>query len=151
MKHKKYTGPFGKPLKPLTGPIEDYLEGLRRVSEKFEEVKIVYLFGSHAKEAFRKTSDVDIAIVAPNIGLDKYKKLWSATRNVLSTERFDLITLDKKPVSFRFEVIRTGRPIYIMDEDFLNDFELRTIKTYLDTNYLRLRNAKVLEERLNGL
>ena len=151
MKYKDYTGPFGKPLKPLTGPIEDYLEGLRRVFKTFEEVKIVYIFGSHAKGFLRKTSDVDIAVLAPDIGLDRYKKLWSATRNILSTERFDLIILDEKPVSFRFEVIRTGKSIYVIDADFLNEFELRTIKTYLDTNYLRRRNAKVLEERLNGI
>jgi len=151
MKYKKYTGPFGKPLKPITGHIEDYFEELRRVFETFVEIKIVYLFGSHAKGDLRKTSDVDIAIVAPNIGLDGYKKLWSDTRDVLSTERFDFIALDNKPVSFRFEVISKGRPIYFRNKDFLNDFELRTIKAYLDTNYLRSQNAKVLEERLNGL
>lgn len=121
------------------------------VFDKFKEVKIVYLFGSHAKGVIRKTSDVDIAIVAPNIELDGYKKLWVAVRDVLSTERFDLITLDDKPVSFRFEVISKGKPIYVMDEDFLNDFELRTIKVYLDTKHLRFLNKKVLEDRLNGL
>ena len=68
MKYKDYTGPFGKPLKPLTGPIEDYLEGLRRVFKTFGEVKIVYIFGSHAKGFLRKTSDVDIAVLAPDIG-----------------------------------------------------------------------------------
>lgn len=151
MKYKKYTGPSGKPLKPLTGPIDDYLEDLRRVFEAFGEVKIVYLFGSHVKGAHRKSSDVDIAVVAPSIGLNEYKKLWAAARDVLSTERFDFISLSNKPVSFRFEVISKGRPIYFKTENMLNDFELHTIKTYLDTNYLRSQNAKILMERLNGL
>ncbi len=94
---------------------------------------------------------MDIAVVAPHIELDEYKKLWLAVRKVLSTERFDLVTLDNKPVSFRFEVIREGKPIYVIDENFLNDFELRTIKTYLDTKPLRAFYAQILEEELGGL
>lgn len=150
MHYKDYLGPFGRPLKPLAGPIENYEEGLREVFSKFGEVKIAYLFGSHAKGRVHKTSDVDIAIVAPDIELNRYKMLWLAVRDVLSTERFDLVILDNKLASFRFEVIREGRPIYIMDENFLNDFELRTIKGYLDTKPLRSLYARVLEEQLSG-
>lgn len=151
MRYKDYVDPFGRPLKPLSGPFVDHEAGLREVLIKFKEVRIAYLFGSHAKGVVRKTSDVDIAVVAPAIELERYKKLWLAVREVLSTERFDLVILDGKPISFRFEVVKEGRPIYTVDEDSLNDFELRTIKGYLDTKPLRSLYAKILQEQLSGL
>jgi len=151
MQYKDYSGPFGKPLSSFNGSLEDYYDQLKLVFCRFNEVKIAYLFGSYARGERRKTSDVDIAIVAPVIELEGYKGLWAAIREILSTERFDLVILDHQPVSFRFEVIKTARLIYVADDDFLNDFELFTIKTYLDTKPLRFINAKLLQERLNGL
>lgn len=152
MRYKDYTGPSGRILKPLAGPIEDYEDKLRGIFGRFEEIMITYLFGSQAKGiASHESSDVDIALVAPDIRLKVYKNVWLAIREVLSTERFDLVVLDDKPVSFRFEVIKEGRSIYMVDENFLNAFELRTIKCYLDTKPLRSYYGRALEEQLNGL
>ncbi len=151
VRYKDYTGPLGEPLEPLVGDIEGYIERLKQVFGKFKEVKVAYLFGSHARKVVHKRSDVDIAIVAPDIELGEYKRLWSAIREVLSTERFDLVVLDGKPVSFRFEVIKEGRPIYALSEDSLNVFELGTIKVYLDTKPLRSLYADILNERVSGI
>lgn len=115
---------------------------------EFEQVKAAYLFGSHARGEGRAASDIDIAVIAPGIALDGYLKLWARVTKALETEKVDLVTLDDKPASFRFETIREGVVIYCKDADALNVFELRAWQSYMDGKHLR---AIYLENLYEGL
>ncbi|MCC7203368.1 MAG: nucleotidyltransferase domain-containing protein [Nitrospirae bacterium] len=116
---------------------------LTSIWQEFQDVEIAYLFGSHVAGKARKTSDIDIAIYAPKLTLDRYCKLWARITKALGTEKIDLVTMSDKPASFRYQIIREGRVIYFKNEDLLNDFELKTWQTYMDKKHLRriyLRN-----------
>jgi len=63
-------------------------------------------------------------------------------------QRLDLVDLAAAPPLLRFEIVRTGRPIYLANEDVLNDFELATIHLYRDTQSLRRRHGGYLRERM---
>ncbi len=117
--------------------IQKITNRLSNIWQDFEEIKIVYLFGSYATGEERKTSDIDIAIFAPKLMLDGYLKLWAKVTGLLGTERIDLVTLSDKPATFRYQVIKEGKVIYCRDEDLLNDFELKTWQSYMDSKHLR--------------
>ncbi len=117
--------------------IQEIAKILSTLLHEFKEVKIAYLFGSRATGEARKTSDIDIAIVAPGISLDGYMELWAKVTRALGTERIDLVTLSDKPASFRYQVVKEGRVIYCRDEDMLNDFEMKAWQAYMDFKHIR--------------
>lgn len=117
-------------IQEITDKLMDTLRG-------FKEVEIAYLFGSYATGEERKTSDIDIAIVAPELTLDHYMKLWAKITNVLGTEKIELVTLNDKPATFRYQVIKEGKVIYCRDEGLLNDFEMKAWQGYMDFKHIR--------------
>lgn len=117
--------------------IQEITNRLSTVWQEFEDVKIVYLFGSYATGEERPASDIDIAVFAPQLTLDGYLKLWAKVTGFLGTEKIDLVTLSDKPATFRYQVIKEGKVIYCRDEDLLNDFELKTWQAYMDSKHLR--------------
>lgn len=48
----------------------------------------------------------------------------------------------------RFEIIRSGRPIVVREDETLNGFELDTLHLYRDTAPMRARHAEYLRERM---
>ncbi|MBI5328156.1 MAG: nucleotidyltransferase domain-containing protein [Deltaproteobacteria bacterium] len=117
--------------------IQEITDKLLKTWLDFKEINIAYLFGSHATGETRKTSDIDIAIVAPELTLDGYMKLWAKVTNAFGTEKVDLVTLSDKSASFRYEVVKEGMVIYYKDDDLLNDFELRSWQEYMDFKHIR--------------
>lgn len=117
--------------------IQEITNRLSTIWQEFEDVKIIYLFGSYATGEERPTSDIDIAVFAPELTLDGYLKLWAKVTGLLGTEKIDLVTLSDKPATFRYQVIKEGKVIYCRDEDLLNDFELKTWQAYMDSKHLR--------------
>ncbi len=117
--------------------IQEITNRLSNIWQDFKEVKIVYLFGSYATGEERPTSDIDIAVFAPELILDDYLKLWAKVTGLLGTEKIDLVTLSDKPPAFRYQVIKEGKVIYCRNEYLLNDFELKTWQTYMDSKHLR--------------
>ncbi|MBI5528252.1 MAG: hypothetical protein HY897_18115 [Deltaproteobacteria bacterium] len=58
-----------------------------------------------------------------------------------------VIDLCSAPPVWRFEVLRTGRLIYAVNDEAVNRFELETIHEYRDTAPLRKRLREHLRER----
>ncbi|MBI5875538.1 MAG: nucleotidyltransferase domain-containing protein [Deltaproteobacteria bacterium] len=117
--------------------IQEITDKLSNIWPDSKEVKIAYLFGSHATGEARKTSDIDIAIVAPELTLDGYMKLWAKVTKAVGTEKIDLVTMGDKPASFRYEVVKEGNVIYCKDDALLNDFEMKTWQEYMDFKHIR--------------
>lgn len=117
--------------------IKEITDKLLDTLRNFQEVNIAYLFGSYATGEVRKTSDIDIAICAPELALDAYMKLWAKVTRALGTEKVDLVTLSDKPATFRYQVIKEGRVIYCRDEGLLNDFEMKAWQAYMDFKHIR--------------
>ncbi|MBI5235748.1 MAG: nucleotidyltransferase domain-containing protein [Deltaproteobacteria bacterium] len=117
--------------------IGEVVDKISAVLQGFKEVEVAYLFGSYATGEARATSDVDIAILAPQLGLDRFCELWSCITIAAGTERIDLVTLDDKPALFRYEVIKEGRLIYCKNDETLNDFEMKSWQAYMDGKHIR--------------
>lgn len=104
---------------------------------------LAYLFGSLSRGI--KGHDVDLALwvrEAPAF------RLREAIVESLGTERVDLVDLRCASPVLRFEILRTGRPIYVADEEFQERFELATLRLYRDTQPLRRQQRDYLRRRL---
>jgi hypothetical protein len=51
----------------------------------------------------------------------------------------------------RFEILRSGRPIYISDDSLKERYEMETIHLYRDTEPMRRRQWKALKERMEAM
>jgi predicted nucleotidyltransferase len=148
-----YRGPSGKIL-PATGVnAHGIVERLRPVFAGQNEVLLAYLFGSYARGDEGTWSDVDFAVfLRPGLKGDElfeaYRELYLAIRSALSTERFDLLLLNRASLPLKFEVVSRGRLIYARSEEVLNSFEVDVIRRYQDTAYLRKVQTWYFQERV---
>ncbi len=79
------------------------------ISNMFDTSK-VYLFGSYSKGTANNESDIDVAIVIPELKGDWFTivpKLWSATRSV-STLIEPVLIAECNPSPLYDDVMRTG-------------------------------------------
>lgn len=146
---KSYRGPRGE---ILPGPQKEYNEILEGLKGLFQQggISVAYLFGSYARNEAKTTSDIDIAILLERVGKElysSYQKLMLGVREVLRSERFDLLLLNDAPPTLKFTIITQGYPIYFRDEEALNKFEMDTIRRFQDTAYLRVVQNSYLRER----
>jgi predicted nucleotidyltransferase len=122
---------------------------LARVAELCSRhgVRLAYLFGSLAREdRVVSPGDVDLAVLG-----GAKTDLWALRLELgeaLGTDRLDLVDLGRASEVTRFEVLRTGKLLYKIDDDTENRFELRTIAEYKDRAVPRRIRARWLEESL---
>jgi predicted nucleotidyltransferase len=122
----------------------DIIQGLERLVPLFERenVLLAYLFGSLSRG--QEGNDVDLAILVQD---RPAFRLRDAILDCLGTERVDLVDLRRAPPVLRFEIIRTGHPLYVSDQALQARFELATLHLYRDTHYLRRRQEQYMRER----
>ncbi len=138
--------------RPLPQDIEKRLENLVPLFKK-EGVLLAYLFGSLAEKNEklsrpRPPGDVDLAILTKE---GPAYELFEAIADVLGTDRLDLVDLRKASPILRFEILRSGRPIYISDENLRERYEMETIHLYRDTEPMRRRQRVALKERMEAM
>jgi predicted nucleotidyltransferase len=147
---ESYRGPSGRLLPGLRVDLEETLERLRRLFQR-RGVALTYLFGSYVHDKAGATSDIDIAILLDRSkeGLySSYRELMLGVREVLGTERFDLLLLNDTSPTLQFEIISEGQLIYSHDEQVLNAFEMNVIRRFQDTAYLRVVQNDYFKRRV---
>jgi uncharacterized protein len=88
------------------------LEELCHVLAAFPEVEEAFLFGSHAKQNARRSSDIDLAIKAPQLSYDQYLTIRRRLNDVLLHE-VDLVHLDRvKDPKFRKVIDETAKRFF---------------------------------------
>ncbi len=129
-------------LQPLP---DDIKQKLKKLIPFFSEegVLLVYLFGSLGKGL--PGNDVDLAILGGN---KPVYQLREELAEKLGTERIDLIDLESASPLLRFEIVSTGRTLYVADELLHEEFELDALHQYRDTAPLRRRQSEYLKERM---
>jgi predicted nucleotidyltransferase len=118
---------------------------LRDLDELFARsgVQLAYLFGSLGRG--ESSHDVDLALLG---GPTPVFELRRAIAERLGTQRLDLVDLADAPPLLRFEIVQTGHPIFVANNDVLNNFELATMHLYRDTQPLRKSQGRYLRERV---
>ncbi|HHF09116.1 MAG TPA: nucleotidyltransferase domain-containing protein, partial [Candidatus Atribacteria bacterium] len=109
-----YRGPSGNLLPGLRMSLEEAMEKLKKLFRE-KGIPVAYLFGSYAYGEVGATSDVDIAVFLKKKGEKLYlsfREVLFGIREALGTERFDLVLLDRAPLSLQFEIVSRGRLIY---------------------------------------
>jgi uncharacterized protein len=131
----------------LPQDIKTRLENLAPFFEK-EDVLLAYLFGSlveKSNKAPRSPGDVDLAILTKSGPTHVLKE---ALEGILDTDRLDLVDLRSASPVLRFEILRSGKPIYVSDENIRDRYEMETIHLYRDTEPMRRRQRAALKERM---
>ncbi|MGB9721558.1 MAG: type VII toxin-antitoxin system MntA family adenylyltransferase antitoxin [bacterium] len=123
-------------LKQISDEIRtEIIEILKKRLEN-EPLLFVYLFGSFAIGS--SFNDVDVAVfvdtkkLSSKPLLDYELELEQRLSDTLKGYKVDVRVLNEAPLSFRYQVIKTGLPIIIYDEDAMVDFETLTYSLYFD-------------------
>ena len=124
---------------------------LKPVFEKTKSVRVAYLFGSQATGKAGPLSDIDIAVLLggpPDKWFDCRLDLIGMISEALRSDHLDLVLLNEAPPLLRDRVIRYGRVIFCRDEPARIEFEVRTMREYLDFKPYRDLYAKEMLKQI---
>jgi predicted nucleotidyltransferase len=123
-------------LRPASGAAAtDRLVALRARFGEVPGLVALILYGSHGTARETPRSDVDLAIVfredaqpPPEARL----RLTSLAVETLEDDDVSLTFLDRAPLPFQHEVLRTGRALLVQDEIAFADFRERVVSRFCD-------------------
>jgi len=114
------------------------MERLRYSLEKRPNLLFAYVYGSFVRaDKFR---DIDIAVYLkqiPSTPLHVELELETELGNIIKNYLVDVRILNNAPLSFRYNVIKSGKPIVVVDDDARTDFEEATLSNYFDFSPFR--------------
>jgi predicted nucleotidyltransferase len=109
-------------------------------------VTLVVAFGSRARPAARRGSDLDLGVLfAPGGPCADPTAVIDALE---SPVELDVVFLNDADPLLLMEVARDGRPLFEAVPGTFEEFRLRAIKRYLDTAWIREVEAEALRSRL---
>lgn len=124
---------------------DNVLDGMTAITEivpEVDDVMVLYSFGSAANNELNPLSDLDFGILL-SLELNKderFKKhldLIGKFNDVFNTDEIDLVLMNDAPVRFNYNIIKTGKLLFVRDKLMLADFQEHIIKKYLDFKYYR--------------
>jgi predicted nucleotidyltransferase len=122
---------------PLPADIRARLAGLGEHLRTDPQVVALYLFGSFAHGTEGPLSDVDLALLLdPAVPRAPFARLTldylTAINRLLGTDEVSFILLNDAPLTFRYEVVRTGKILIDNHPELRLAFEVRTEDLYMD-------------------
>lgn len=117
---------------------QNQLAGAASIAQKHcKNLAALYLFGSMNTSYERKSSDIDIAILAK-------EKLTTASfvkirENLICyfSKSVDLVDMHAASIVFCFELLKDAKRFYCVDKYYANMHETKVISLYLDFQDLR--------------
>lgn len=98
------------------------------------EVEAVILFGSYARNRERPDSDIDIAIKPKrDITRPELMRIQDEIEVKIDTD-IHLINLNLIEEDFRYDILITGKEIYVEDETRFVEYKLKSFNEYLELN-----------------
>ncbi|MBI4653678.1 MAG: nucleotidyltransferase domain-containing protein [Nitrospirae bacterium] len=135
-----------KGYKELPRDIIDGLDRLKVFWEENRDILLVYLFGSLAER--RNANDIDLAVFfSANPPYERITELLEKLYKLTGTQRIDIVDLNRSGPVFKFDIITSGKLLYMRDAETLNSFELKVIKEHMDTEHLRKVQRWFLREK----
>jgi len=112
---------------------EKVISTISSVLEKEIDVVFSYVHGSFLEKVFK---DIDVAIFVDERRIPSFLRyelqMESLLKNAVGKFTFDVRILNGAPLSFRYEVIKSGKLIMTKDEESRIDFETSTFSYYFD-------------------
>jgi predicted nucleotidyltransferase len=106
-------------------------ERIRDISNQFDSIVLVYLFGSFASGRQHPFSDVDIGVYFRKFSLPEFLKVHGALTRALGA-RVDTVPLNIAPPLLRYEILKNGKRLVSKDETARILYESRAISEGLD-------------------
>jgi predicted nucleotidyltransferase len=118
---------------------------------KAHDLKLMLLFGSHAKGTAKSDSDLDVAVLGNNpIGTDQIIDLNNDLAEVFQVKEIDVKSLHNTNPLFRFQVTKDSKLLYGRRRDYLA-FRAYAFRDYIDSQSLLRLKEKLIQKRLNKL
>ena len=115
--------------------------------ENFPNLQGAYLFGSHATGNARADSDIDIAILIPEL-IQPYL-LWDKAQElaILLHKDVDLVNLIAANTVFQFQIVSTGQRFITNDQSACESFESYVLRSYFD---FMIKRSKIIDNYIDG-
>ncbi len=114
---------------------------------------MAYLFGSQAKEKAHHFSDFDFGVllskkIKPDEHFDKSLKIAIEIGRLLKTDYVDVIILNQAKPFLKYQIVFSGRPIFIKDKGIQILFENQVMKEYQDTKHILKTSLEAMIKRI---
>jgi predicted nucleotidyltransferase len=142
--------------------LEPSKAALKGIAERYG-LDLIVLFGSHATGQARQTSDVDVAVRVTGGGrkrsiagrpcdvLEREGRLVNDLSDALqAAENLDLTMLNHASPLLRYQVARSGRPLYQAEPTTFTDFWLLALKSWRESQPRYQARGVWLRERIAG-
>jgi len=130
-----------KNFPPLPKDIKEKLGNLKEVFTK-NKVKIAYLYGSIIKG--ENPEDVDLAVLLEG----DYFALLEDLKEVLNTQRIDLVDLSQVSPFIALHIIKNGKVLYAESTKVENEYEMTILRKCQDMEILRRKQIKLMKRSL---
>ncbi len=89
------------------------LDDLQKTFAHYPEIQTVLIFGSRARSDYRAGSDIDLAVVAPEMSDPTFSRLWNEIDELPIAYKMDVLHLDRlADAALRQQILRDGKVIY---------------------------------------
>ncbi len=97
----------------------------------------LYVFGSSANNRKTRESDIDIAVIIDESGLNKrnfehFRKMYYEASPRFSVRPVDIVILNTAPPFLKYQVLKTGKVLFDKKKKLRARFTERAITEYLD-------------------
>ncbi|SHJ54540.1 type VII toxin-antitoxin system MntA family adenylyltransferase antitoxin [Paramaledivibacter caminithermalis] len=118
----------------------------------FYNIKLMYVFGSYAKDKNNKNSDLDIAVLLekeynPIVKLNIIGDLVE----IFKRDDIDLVILNDANPVLRHQIIKHGKILYEDSEETKVNFEVKVLKEYMDMEHFRKTQMKYINQWFHTL
>lgn len=129
------------------------LKAIEKIAHDFT-LKLVYLFGSKAKEINTPVSDIDIAVFIDNYENQDLRQiildLIFEFSQLFKSDKIDLLILNEAPITIQFKVISEGKSLFQFNPEYRADYEEKVVKLYLDFKKFEDDYYETMHKRILG-
>lgn len=129
------------------------LKAIEKIAHDFA-LKLVYLFGSKAKEINTPVSDIDIAVFIDNYENQDLRQIFLDLifefSQLFKSDKIDLLILNEAPITIQFKVISEGKPLFQFNPEYRADYEEKVVKLYLDFKKFEDDYYETMHKRILG-
>ena len=107
---------------------------VRFLSERFPNLKAIYLFGSSVTPGEKFNGDIDLALLPGNL-LSSWER-WEAAQKlaILLNTEVDLVDLRRASTVMQFQVISSGQYLYEKEREERERYEDKVFSAYIRLN-----------------
>ncbi|MFW6267152.1 MAG: type VII toxin-antitoxin system MntA family adenylyltransferase antitoxin [Halanaerobium sp.] len=134
----------------LINKIKSRIKGL----DFFEEIELIILFGSRAREDHNFKSDLDLAfLLEPNffekINPIDFRIDLSSYFSELTGIKTDIVFLNTAKPLLKFQVLKYGTQIYVNDDFDYAAYFSKSLREHFDFKYFKEYHYQKMKERLS--